>query len=165
MVNRRSALRARGSLALVLVSFGIAGCLGGDEITDEPDIGGNIIGSWTAVNLGGALLPIQETYYDEESGALCLRTLDSVELSFLENLKYVWVEELTQQCQSTPPESSTGTFTGSYRTEGTKLFMLDETEPGAVETETGYSVREQTLTMRQRLGNLTLTSVFTRVGN
>jgi len=139
----------------------VAAC-DGDSPAEPVDIGGDVEGSWTAISFSGNPLPIEELFQDSISGATCVARLEDVELSFLPDGTYIWHEDGTVECSGSPPESDPHTFTGTYRVENTKLFMADTDTPYD-EFESGFSVENQTLTLRQRFGNVTLTSVFQRL--
>jgi hypothetical protein len=152
--------RIPAARALLLVGLLGAAACGDDDPTEPVDVGGDVLGTWTAVSFSGAQLPIEEFVFIEDRGT-CARTLEDVQLTFLNTGTYTWEEESTLECDGSPPETINNLFTGPYRVEDIKLIMADSETPDD-EFESTFSVLNNTLTLRQRLGNLTLTSVFSR---
>jgi hypothetical protein len=120
---RNPAVRVLGGL-LVCAALGFAAGCNDNGPTNVEDTGGDVLGIWTGISFGGSILPIQE-YVEVTNRGTCLRQLNTVTLSFDNSGQYTWAEEVILDCGDTSPETSTNTFTGTWRVDGINLYMQD----------------------------------------
>jgi len=161
MSFRKRAARDLGRLLLLGSLLATAAC--NEKPPTEPeDTGGDPQGTWTAVSFAGASLPINEYVNDPEWG-ICLQRLEDVQIVISSDGTYTWTESVLNDCSATggpEPSTATNTFPGTWRVDGIWLYLTGD-ESG-VEQGSTFTVSSNQLTLHNKVGGTTLTSVFQR---